>query len=273
MRRADFWTLYCPEFPLRKAPRITVRGHSVQNDSVPLRKAPLRSRIVPWSTRRPCGPLVFRRATEGSRVPRKGWGVKRGRETLVSLPLLPPPPGGGSPVPPKAAIVHAHLERKSRLQRQAAVSAEGLPSSDGKAKGTPALGRAYPILLTARCTACSARFAACCAECRSDGFSIALAATMLITAPATAPVATPDTNGDTCILLPPFFAFFQRRSPRRSLIMSRRARFLPPSALTKSTCKIRNILRNRLFTKTLAYSIMIENTVAPFTVRFGKIRL
>ena len=112
MRRADFWTLYCPEFPLRKAPRITVRGHSVQNDSVPLRKAPLRSRIVPWSTRRPCGPLAFRRATEGSRVPRKGWGVKRGRETLVSLPLLPPPPGGGSPVPPKAAIVHAHLERK-----------------------------------------------------------------------------------------------------------------------------------------------------------------
>ncbi len=243
MRRADFWTLYCPEFPLRKAPRITVRGHSVQNDSVPLRKAPLRSRIVPWSTRRPCGPLAFRRATEGSRVPRKGWGVKRGRETLVSLPLLPPPPGGGNPRPPKAAIVHAHL------------------------------GRAYPILLTARCTACSARFAACCAECRSDGFSIALAATMLITAPATAPVATPDTNGDTCILLPPFFAFFQRCSPRRALIMSRRARFLPPSALTKSTCKIRNILRNRLFTKALAYSIMIENTVAPFTVRFGKIRL
>ena len=30
VRRADFWTLYCPEFPLRKAPRITVRGHSVQ---------------------------------------------------------------------------------------------------------------------------------------------------------------------------------------------------------------------------------------------------
>ena len=164
-------------------------------------------------------------------------------------------------------------EGHSRLQRRTAVSAENFASAFGKAKGMPALGRAYPILLTARCTACSARFAACCAECRSDGFSIALAATMLITAPATAPVATPDTNGDTCILLPPFFAFFQRRSPRRSLIMSRRARFLPPSALTKSTCKIRNILRNRLFTKTLAYSIMIENTVAPFTVRFGKIRL
>ena len=207
MRRADFWTLYCPEFPLRKAPRITVRGHPVQNDSVPLRKALLRSRIVPWSTRRPCGPLAFRRATEGSRVPRKGWGVKRGRETLVSLPLLPPPPGGGNPhaMPWRTSPAR---EGHSRLQRRAAVSAEDLPSSNGKAKETPALGRAYPILLTARCTACSARFAACCAECRSDGFSIALAATMLITAPATAPVATPDTNGDTCILLPPFFAFF-----------------------------------------------------------------
>ena len=132
---------------------------------------------------------------------------KRGRETLVSLPLLPPPPGGGNPhaMPWRTSPAR---EGHSRLQRRAAVSAEDLPSSNGKAKETPALGRAYPILLTARCTACSARFAACCAECRSDGFSIALAATMLITAPATAPVATPDTNGDTCILLPPFFAFF-----------------------------------------------------------------
>ena len=96
VRRADFGTLLCPEFPLRYPPRITVRGQTVQRDNVPLRKAPLRSRMCPWSTRRPCGPLAFRRATEGSRVQRKGWGVKRGRETLVSLPLLPPPPGGGN---------------------------------------------------------------------------------------------------------------------------------------------------------------------------------
>ena len=273
MRRVGFGWLFCPEFPLRDLPRITVRGHPVQGDSVPLRKAPLPSRACSWSTRRPCGPLAFRRATEGSRVQRKGWGVKRGRETLVSLPLLPPPPGGGIPTPCHGEHPPAR-EGHSRLQRRTAVSAEGQPSADGKERRGACPRRAlYPILLTARCTACSARFAACCAECRSDGFSIALAATMLITAPATAPVATPDTNGDTCILLPPFFAFFQRCSPRRSLIMSRRARFLPPSALTKSTCKIRNILRNRLFTKTLAYSIMIENTVALFTVRFGKIRL
>ena len=99
MRRADFWTLYCPEFPLRKAPRITVRGHSVQNDSVPLRKAPLPSRIVPWSTRRPCGPLAFRRATEGSRVQRRVWGSQEGaREPYGALaPFCPSPWARRSP--------------------------------------------------------------------------------------------------------------------------------------------------------------------------------
>ena len=39
----------------------------------------------------------FRRATAGSRVLRKVWGVKRGKKTLVVFPLLPPPPGGGIP--------------------------------------------------------------------------------------------------------------------------------------------------------------------------------
>ena len=89
VRRFAYGTLSGPEFTLRYSPRITVRGHSVLGVRLALRKAPLRSRGVPWSTKRPCGPLAFRRATEGSRVPRKGWGVKRGRETLVSLPLLP----------------------------------------------------------------------------------------------------------------------------------------------------------------------------------------
>ena len=96
VRRFAFGTLLCPEFPLRSSPRITVRGQTVQGVRLVLRKAPLRSMVYSWSTRRPCGPLVFRRATEGSRVPRKGRGVKRGRETLVSLPLLHPPPGGGN---------------------------------------------------------------------------------------------------------------------------------------------------------------------------------
>ena len=96
-RRADFGTLSGPEVSLRDLPRITVRGQTVQGVRLVLRKAPLPSSVDPWSTKRLCGPLAFRRATEGSRVLRKGWGVKRGRETLVSLPLLPPPPGGGIP--------------------------------------------------------------------------------------------------------------------------------------------------------------------------------
>ena len=97
VRRSAYMQPSCPEFTLRYPPRITVRGHPVQGGSVPLRKAPLRSWVCPWSTRRPCGLLVFRRATEGSRVQRKGWGVKRGRETLVSLPLLSLPGDPGIP--------------------------------------------------------------------------------------------------------------------------------------------------------------------------------
>ena len=85
VRRADFGTLSGPEFTLRNPPRITVRGQTVQGGSSPLRKAPLRSRVYPWSTKRPCGPLAFRRATEGSRVQRKVRGVKRGQETMFGV--------------------------------------------------------------------------------------------------------------------------------------------------------------------------------------------
>ena len=65
----------------------------------------------------------FRRATAGSRVLRKVWGVKRGKKTLVVFPLLPPPPGGGNShamswrIPPTR-------EGHSRLRRQAAGTAE-----------------------------------------------------------------------------------------------------------------------------------------------------
>ena len=60
----------------------------------------------------------------------------------MSCPLLSPPPDGGIPAgehrlprPPKAATVHAHFERKPRLQRRTAVSAEGIPTAEGKEKG------------------------------------------------------------------------------------------------------------------------------------------
>ena len=78
VRFSAYMWLSCPEFSLRYPPRITVRGQTVQGASVPLRKAPLRSRVVPWSTKRPCGPLAFRRATEGSRVLRKMRGSQEG---------------------------------------------------------------------------------------------------------------------------------------------------------------------------------------------------
>ena len=147
MRRAGFGTLLGPEFSLRKAPRMTVRGHPVQGVCVLLRKAPLRSMVYSWSTKRPCGPLAFRRATEGSRVLRKGWGVKRGRETLVSLSLLPPPPGGGNARPahrqsisPAAASRRnggtAHpLLRVKAMGRKVAGTAEPFPVADGKERG------------------------------------------------------------------------------------------------------------------------------------------
>ena len=131
VRRADFGKPYCPEFSLRYPPRITVRGHPVQGGSALLRKVLLRSMVYSWSTRRPCGPLAFRRATEGSRVQRKGWGVKRGRETLVSLPLLPLSVGTDTPGR-RAAAMHTPChgehppsrEGLSRLRRQAAGTAE-----------------------------------------------------------------------------------------------------------------------------------------------------
>ena len=105
VRRFAYGTLLCPEVTLRKPPRITVRGQTVQSGSVLLRKAPLRSRMCPWSTRRPCGPLAFRRATEGSRVRGKMWGCQEGDKKPGGClgPLLPPPPGGGKGTrPPRA---------------------------------------------------------------------------------------------------------------------------------------------------------------------------
>ena len=104
VRRADFGTLSDPEVSLRDLPRITVRGQTVQGGGVALRKAPLPSRVYPWSTKRHCGPLFFRRATEGSRVLRNGWGVKRGiRNQSVSYPPFAPAAGRRHLSPPVRA--------------------------------------------------------------------------------------------------------------------------------------------------------------------------
>ncbi len=90
--------LSCPEFRLRGLPRITVRGQTVQGGRVLLRKAPLPSRVYPWSTRRHCGPLAFRCATEGSRSAKEGEGSQEGTGNhTVSCPLLPSAVGTASP--------------------------------------------------------------------------------------------------------------------------------------------------------------------------------
>ena len=143
VRRASSGTLLCPEVTLRKPPRITVRGQTVQGGVVPLRKALLPSSVDPWSTERPCGPLAFRRATVGSRVQRRVWGVKRGKGTIGALsplvsagrPRHSPPPDGGNATPCHGEHPTAR-EGQSRLQRRTAVSAEINPPLRGKEKRT-----------------------------------------------------------------------------------------------------------------------------------------
>ena len=136
MRRFAFGTLSDPEFTLRSSPRITVRGHPVQGGSVPLRKALLPSRVYPWSTKRHCGPLAFRRATEGSRVPRKVRGVKRGQETMFGV-LSPFAPVGGHRHPSAAGRRQCPACPSAAILAStgfAAVSAENLPSALDKAE-------------------------------------------------------------------------------------------------------------------------------------------
>ena len=110
VRRFAYGTLLCPEVTLRKPPRITVRGRTVQGACFALRKAPLPSSVDPWSTERPCGPLAFRRATGGSRVRGKMWGCQEGDKKPGGClgPLLSPPGEPGTPhampwrIPPAA---------------------------------------------------------------------------------------------------------------------------------------------------------------------------
>ena len=131
VRRAAYMQPSCPEFTLRSWPRITVRGQTVPGACLALRKAPLRSSVYSWSTRHPCGPLAFRRATEGSRVLRKVRGVKRGQETMFGV-LSPFALRRGHGVS-AAEGGNAHAmswrisparESRFRLQRLATVSAE-----------------------------------------------------------------------------------------------------------------------------------------------------
>ena len=160
VRRFAFGTLLCPEFTLRSSPRITVRGQTVQGVRLVLRKAPLRSMVCPWSTKRHCGPLAFRRATEGSRVLRRVWGSQEGaREPYGALaPFCPrrraaaifPPPwvrhfspvNTGTPPPPGGGIFPPPWNTASVASSGAPLyRRKGLPSAEGKKEKALPCGR------------------------------------------------------------------------------------------------------------------------------------
>ena len=88
VRRFGYIELQCPEFTLRSLQRCQCAAIRCRAFALSLRKAPLPSRAYSWSTKCPCGPLAFRRATGGSRVQRRVWGVKRGKGTIGALSPL-----------------------------------------------------------------------------------------------------------------------------------------------------------------------------------------
>ena len=136
-RLSAYGTLYRPEFTLRKPPRITVRGQTVQGACTPLRKAPLRSRAYPWSTKRPCGPLAFRRATGGSRGQRKVRRVKRGKGTIGALsPLVSAARRRHSPAAGRRQCPACPSAATHRLRRQAAGTAEINPLPRVRRRGS-----------------------------------------------------------------------------------------------------------------------------------------
>ena len=159
VRRADFGTLLCPEFTLRDLPRITVRGQTVQGVRLVLRKAPLRSSVDPWSTKRHCGPLAFRRATEGSRVLRKMRGSQEGDKKPFGVlspfcpcrwaPTIPPPPGGG--IPGRQTAANSPLPWERHPRRQTAASSQNPAAGSGSAQiprvffNFPCLQLTFPI--------------------------------------------------------------------------------------------------------------------------------
>ena len=128
--------------PCTEWPRTVMRGE--------LRKGNSGHNSVPKSARRtepsPRNPRFAAHLRCVSAKEGLGSQEGTGNHTWCPVPFCPcrwapasPPPDGGIPAgehrlprPPKAATVHAHFERKPRLQRRTAVSAEGIPSADGK---------------------------------------------------------------------------------------------------------------------------------------------
>ena len=116
--------------PCTEWPRTVMRGKSRKvnsgHNSCPISKT-THGTELPY----PC--LAEHLRYDGSK---EGQGSQEGTGNHVWCPVpFCPPPWARRLRRRRRPNVHAHFERKSRLQRRAAVSAEGLPSSDGKAEG------------------------------------------------------------------------------------------------------------------------------------------
>ena len=124
VRRAGSGTLLCPEVTLRKPPRITVRGHTMQGaNAVAAKSSASIKGCTLGAPNTPVGPSHLDARPKG--VASKG---KVGESRGAGKPWCPcpfcPPPWARHPRLPKAANVHAHLERKVASSGCAAVSAK-----------------------------------------------------------------------------------------------------------------------------------------------------
>ena len=109
VRRFAFGTLYCPEFTLRDWQRCQCAARRCRSAALRCEKLCFDHGCALGAPDVPVGPSLLDArpkgvASKGSRVQRKGWGVKRGRETLVSLPLLSLPGDPGIPCRRAAAL-------------------------------------------------------------------------------------------------------------------------------------------------------------------------
>ena len=101
-----------------------------------LRTAPLQSSVRPWSTECICGPLAFRRVAAGELGQRKMRGSQEGDKKPVGVlsPFCPRRRAAALPTPCHGEHPPTR-EGHPRLQRRTAVSAEGIPTAEGKEKG------------------------------------------------------------------------------------------------------------------------------------------
>ena len=146
VRQAAYGTLSDPEFTLRDWRRYQCAAGRCRAAAFRCEKLRFHQACTLGAPNAPVGPSLLDARPEGV-ASKGGSGVSRGeREPSVPCPLLSPPGDPGIPRPPKAANVRAHIERKPRLQRRTAVSAEVNPLLRVKKKGQAAVS-AEPLTL------------------------------------------------------------------------------------------------------------------------------